>query len=54
MAAERDHIEIVKYLVGKGALIDIKDNEGVSIRMYVCMYVCMFVYTRVSTILRVK
>ena len=31
MAARRDHEDIVKYLVDKGAGINIQDNDGVSI-----------------------
>ena len=34
VAAERGRFEIVKYLVGKGAGIDTKDDAGVSILDY--------------------
>ena len=34
VAAERGRFEIVKYLVGKGAGIDTKDDGGVSILVY--------------------
>ena len=38
VAAERGHIDIVRYLVGQGADINIKDKNGVIIASHVTMY----------------
>ena len=39
MAAERGHMDIVRYLVRQGADINIKDKNGVIIASHVCDYV---------------
>ena len=44
MAAERGHLDVVKYLVGRGADINVKDdygvcdNVGVHVQLYTGLY----------------
>jgi len=44
VAAERGHLDVVKYLVGQGADINIKDdigvcdNDGVHVKLYTGLY----------------
>ena len=37
VAARGDHISIVKYLIRKGADINIKDHKGVNMHVCVCI-----------------